>query len=538
MQVERRDHTKWGRLFLVRHGESTCNAINRLAGAVDAPLTSLGEAQARRAGRQWRGRPPERIYVSPLQRAIRTAEILFPSAARDGHTESELVIDDRITERNFGELALMNKALLQRRIGLAQYERALYGDCMAMACGESFSAFHERVFEFLRDELHPLLVAGKRVVVVAHKYVIELLSRLILRLPVVNGFDIRLPNAKLLNGGSLHHYVKKETRFLNHARDWVVLRYARLLLFGVLVGMLLNHLGVVIPGASVIGVVLLGLATGLSLATVDLSTIPPRSSRSSIPVLRVLARYLLLPVVLGFLGYLGEHPWLLAMALLSAAPAAVTSVVISRCLGGLILPSVYIIVLSTLLGAVSTILLLLLHGTQGIVTPLVTYLGIAGAALLLPLLAARLLRQHFPIEATRFAERNGALAVILLSLFVVLAFQKVDMTSFWVEGVWAFGIGLCLRAVAFLMARHNTLCAVDDYVAMANPNVFLVLLLASSLGMEALLPICAWFLLPMFALAPLDEWLTRRMNLAKTDARLLRFLKVETVLMQRYQGSA
>jgi hypothetical protein len=153
-------------------------------------------------------------------------------------------------------------------------------------------------------------------------------------------------------------------------------------------------------------------------------------------------------------------------------------------------------------------------------------------------LAARLLRQHFPIETTRFAERNGALAVILLSLFVVLAFQRVDMTSFWVEGVWAFGIGLCLRAVAFLMARHNTLCAVDDYVAMANPNVFLVLLLASSLGLEALLPICAWFLLPMFALAPLDEWLTRRMNLAKTDARLLRFLKVETGFMQRYQGSA
>jgi hypothetical protein len=101
------------------------------------------------------------------------------------------------------------------------------------------------------------------------------------------------------------------------------------------------------------------------------------------------------------------------------------------------------------------------------------------------------------------------------------------MTSFWIQGVWAFGIGLCLRAVAFLMARHNSLYAVDDYVAMANPNIFLILLLASSLGLEALLPICAWFLLPMFALAPLDEWLTRRMSLATSDARLLWFLRVE-----------
>lgn len=526
MQAERRSRTKWTRLFLVRHGESTCNSVNRLAGAVDVPLTSLGEAQAKRAARQWHGRPPERIYVSPLQRATRTAEILFPSVGKDANNGSELVIDERISERNFGEFTLMNKDLAQRRIGLARYEEALYGDCMAMACGESFSQFQERVLNFLRDELHPLLVAGKRIVVVAHKYVIELLSRLILRLPVANGFDIRVPNAKLLNGGSLHLYVNKETRFLNRARDWVVLHYARLLLVGALVGVLLKQLGAVIPQASVIALALLGVATGLTLATVDLSSIRPQSSRCSVPVLRVLARYLVLPIGLGLLGYQSQNQWMLAMALLLAAPAAVTSIVISRCLGGLILPSVYIVLLSTLLGAASTIVLLLLYGTQGIVTPLVAYIAIAGASLLLPLLAARFLRQHYPIGTARFAERNGALAVILLSLFVVLAFQRVDMTSFWIQGVWAFGIGLCLRAVAFLMARHNSLYAVDEYVAMANPNIFLVLLLASSLGLEALLPICAWFLLPMFALAPLDEWLTRRLNLAKTDARLLWFLRV------------
>ncbi|MDJ0862192.1 MAG: phosphoglycerate mutase family protein [Gammaproteobacteria bacterium] len=179
---ERRNAAKWSNLFLLRHGESTCNEVNRFAGTVDAPLTSLGEAQAVRAASQWRGMPPDLIYVSPLARARRTAELL---CARVDDTETAtpiLRVVDRLRERHFGDFTLRNKAFLQRDVGLRSYEQVLYGNSESLPDGESFGNFYGRILSFLRDEIHPLLLQGKGVLVVSHKYVIELLSRLVLRM--------------------------------------------------------------------------------------------------------------------------------------------------------------------------------------------------------------------------------------------------------------------------------------------------------------------------------------------------------------------
>lgn len=166
MSVERRSHAKWNNLYLLRHGESTCNEVNRFAGAIDAPLTFLGEAQARKAAEFWQGEAPDIIFTSPLIRARHTADIIFPKHKAKPEAGTQYVIDERISERNFGEFTLRNKALIQREVGLRQYEAALYGDNSCLSGGESFAEFHQRVLEFLRDVLHPLLEQQKRVLVV------------------------------------------------------------------------------------------------------------------------------------------------------------------------------------------------------------------------------------------------------------------------------------------------------------------------------------------------------------------------------------
>ena len=59
--------------WLVRHGESTWNAVGRFQGGLDAPLSPRGEAQAARLAA---GLAPTRfdaIYTSPLRRARDTA---------------------------------------------------------------------------------------------------------------------------------------------------------------------------------------------------------------------------------------------------------------------------------------------------------------------------------------------------------------------------------------------------------------------------------------------------------------------------------
>ena len=71
-------------LVLVRHGESTWNAEQRLQGQQDPPLSERGREQARAAARvvAGLGLPAERVVSSDLSRARETAELLGVGAAR------------------------------------------------------------------------------------------------------------------------------------------------------------------------------------------------------------------------------------------------------------------------------------------------------------------------------------------------------------------------------------------------------------------------------------------------------------------------
>jgi probable phosphoglycerate mutase len=62
------------RILLVRHGQSTWNAEGRWQGRADPPLSTLGVAQSRQAGRALG--PVDVLVSSPLQRARRTAELI------------------------------------------------------------------------------------------------------------------------------------------------------------------------------------------------------------------------------------------------------------------------------------------------------------------------------------------------------------------------------------------------------------------------------------------------------------------------------
>ena len=64
-------------LYLLRHGQTRYNLEHRVQGHCDSPLTELGVAQAHAAG-AWLAAQRvcfERIFSSPLGRALSTAEI-------------------------------------------------------------------------------------------------------------------------------------------------------------------------------------------------------------------------------------------------------------------------------------------------------------------------------------------------------------------------------------------------------------------------------------------------------------------------------
>lgn len=71
------------RLYLIRHGESEWNAARRLQGQADPPLSVRGEDQVRALGGMLSRLHADRVVVSDLQRACRSAELLGLDAAPD-----------------------------------------------------------------------------------------------------------------------------------------------------------------------------------------------------------------------------------------------------------------------------------------------------------------------------------------------------------------------------------------------------------------------------------------------------------------------
>ena len=333
-----------------------------------------------------------------------------------------ITIDERISERNFGSFTLSNKAHIQRSIGIRGFDEALYGDCPSMVEGEKFSDFYQRVLEFLAKELHPLLMKGKRVFVVAHKYVIELLVRLILRLSTDDGFDLRLPNAKVINGAQLGKVLGRESRWFNRTREWVVLNHSFIWVLAALFGAALNQFGWLPAVSPLISVLILGAATGISVSRVDLKKLFQPHTPSICAVKQVLIRYTLIPLLVLGAGWLsGFHSQSLVLAMLMAAPAAVTGITVSRCNGGFIIPTVSVILVSTSISILVILSVLSVQGFEGLAITLFLPFAVAFFGIILPTVLAYYARKHYPIKTAHFAEHNGSTAVILLALFIVLA---------------------------------------------------------------------------------------------------------------------
>lgn len=78
------------RLLLVRHGESEWNALGRLQGQADPPLSELGRHQAARMAARLVDEPIDAIVASDLIRASHTARALADAVGREVLTRADL----------------------------------------------------------------------------------------------------------------------------------------------------------------------------------------------------------------------------------------------------------------------------------------------------------------------------------------------------------------------------------------------------------------------------------------------------------------
>lgn len=186
-------------LVVVRHGESTNNAVERLTGWRDVELTARGRAQARAAGALLRARGLHFsvVFTSLLRRATESADLLMHEL---GHGGPERRASWRLNERHCGALHGLTKAEIYARFGAVLgrvYRRSWetapppaieggpddpradprYRDAGAeLPLTESMRDLWQRVHP-VWTQIEPLLEAGQNVLVVGHGLALRALAR-------------------------------------------------------------------------------------------------------------------------------------------------------------------------------------------------------------------------------------------------------------------------------------------------------------------------------------------------------------------------
>ena len=84
-------------IYLIRHGQTTLNSAHALQGRSDQPLNETGLAQAAAVGEWFRrqGIRFDRVYSSPLQRAVQTAALVAGA-------DTPVRVDPRLIEMDYG----------------------------------------------------------------------------------------------------------------------------------------------------------------------------------------------------------------------------------------------------------------------------------------------------------------------------------------------------------------------------------------------------------------------------------------------------
>ncbi|PLX52602.1 MAG: histidine phosphatase family protein, partial [Desulfobacteraceae bacterium] len=86
------------RIYLVRHGETEWNRIQRFQGRSNLPLNQEGKKQVRALALALKNKPLMAIYTSPLLRALETARLI-----KVFHPSTPIFEEKGLIEMDLGE---------------------------------------------------------------------------------------------------------------------------------------------------------------------------------------------------------------------------------------------------------------------------------------------------------------------------------------------------------------------------------------------------------------------------------------------------
>lgn len=177
------------RVYLVRHGETEWNSMRKLQGQTDIPLNEYGIELAEITAKELKDIKFDRIFSSPLIRAVQTAEILR------GDRDLEIKTDDRMKEINFGtcEGDIIPRFGDETDSPIWQFEFDTDNYIPAKG-GETFAQIYARSMEFFKECIIPLEGECENVLMVGHGCFNRTLLNPIMGRPLSIFWDIKLDN--------------------------------------------------------------------------------------------------------------------------------------------------------------------------------------------------------------------------------------------------------------------------------------------------------------------------------------------------------
>ena len=195
-------------LLLVRHGQSEWNEKNLFTGWEDPGLTKKGEDEAQNAGLLIKelGINFDHLFTSALIRAQLTGSIILNEI---GQNEIPTTKNQALNERFYGDLQGLNKDECREKWGEEKVQMWRRSYEMGPPGGETLKETGERVIPYFKEEINPLILKGKNILIAAHG---NSLRSLIKFLDNVSDEDI--VKLEIPTGAPIHYIFNEDGRVI------------------------------------------------------------------------------------------------------------------------------------------------------------------------------------------------------------------------------------------------------------------------------------------------------------------------------------
>lgn len=178
------------KIYIMRHGETHYNSKGLIQGSADIELTDYGLelAEKTRDGFASEKIKFDKIFTSPLKRAVKTAEII------NEKQKAELLLDDRIREMHFGDYEGQHLDTMADTDINMRYCFTIPSKYVPTGDGETFEQVYQRMQDFFEKEIFPLEGKCNCVLIVCHGALIRTVLTHFKQMELDEFWTIKQPN--------------------------------------------------------------------------------------------------------------------------------------------------------------------------------------------------------------------------------------------------------------------------------------------------------------------------------------------------------